>query len=579
MKRIGLLAWLVAAGCSGSIGGEPEKPAGNPGGASQPGGGAATPGTSGPAGPSGGPGTPGSNGGGGPAAAGACDPGSLPRARTWRLTNAQFRNTAKAVFGYVGPAALALPPDGQPDGFANQADRLSVPSLLASRYLVATDEIAANVVGRSGEFLKCGVADLGSGTCLRDFLASVGSRAWRRPLTAAELDKYVKLHATIVAANGGDGGAAWKGVVQALLLSPNFLFRTELGGGAGGASGAPVRLTDHELASAISYMIVDGPPDATLTALADAGKLADPAALAAEARRLLRAGDAAGTVGSFFRQWLHYDTLESASKDAAAFPTFTAEVSRDVMAEAQAFINGILFDPAGDGSFVTLLTAKHAYVNLRTAPLYGVTAPGAEFVKRDLPAGQRRGLLTGAAFIAGASDSDDTNLPSRGRIVREQLLCATVAPPPGNPQFEDPKITPDMTNREKLNVHTTNPACSSCHALFDGIGFAMEQYDAIGRYRTTDKTKTIDPTGTLPLGNETLKFTTFVDFVDQIARRPETYECIASQLNAFATGRSHAEIPRCELDANTKAFAEGGHELDALVTAIVTSPSFALRRN
>jgi hypothetical protein len=326
-------------------------------------------------------------------------------------------------------------------------------------------------------------------------------------------------------------------------------------------------------------MLLDGPPDARLAELAAGGKLREPATLAAEARRLLASGpEAARIAGSFFRQWLQFDALADLSKDAALFPAYTPEVVSDLLAESQALVDGVLFSAAGDRSVKTLLTTTDGYVNSRTAPLYGVQASGIALVKTALPAGQRRGLLTSAAFIAAASDADDTNLPARGRIFREQALCATVAPPPGNFVFEDPKITPDMTNREKLVTHTSNPACAACHAMFDGIGYAMEQYDAIGRYRTVDKKKTIDPTGELPLPGTTLRFTSYVDLIDQVAKLPETYQCLAFQYDAYATGRAPADIPACERDLVARAFADGGFRMDALVSAIVTSPTFGFRR-
>jgi hypothetical protein len=571
MKRVAALPLLLAIGCTGSVSGGngAQGPRGSRGGASGPGnpGSPAVPGSSG---------TPGGPGNPGVPAGSACAADSIPRARTWRLTSTQFRNTVQAVFGFVGPTTDALPQDGQPDGFANQADRLSVPPLLASRFMVATDEIAANVLGRSAEFIKCPLDALGTGTCLRDFLTSTGARAWRRPLTPAEVTKYTALYTKIAAANGP--GVAFKSVVQTLLLSPNFLFRTELGDGP--TAGGNFTLTHHELASALSYMLTDAPPDAPLMELADQGKLRDPATLAAQARRLLDGGaQAKQIVGSFFRQWLQFDGLPALTKDAALFPSYTPEVVNDLLAESQALIDAVLFDRGGEQSVKGLLTANYAFLNSRTAPLYGVQASGTALVKTSLPPAQRRGLLTQAAFIGAASDSDDTNLPARGRIVREQALCAIVSPPPADFQLEDAKITPDMTNREKFIVHTTNPACASCHAMFDGIGYAMEQYDAIGRYRTMDKAKTIDATGTLPLPSGTLTFTSYVDLIDQVAKLPETYACVASRFDAFATGRAPGDIPACESDPIAEAFTRSGYRLDALVAAIVSSPNFSLRRN
>jgi hypothetical protein len=561
MTRSLSLALLLAAGCTGNIAaekppGKDPSPTGSGGSGMNMNGG-------------------GSTGGPGPVNA-TCGAANTPRARTWRLTNTQFKNTAQAVFGFTGPSTDMLPPDGQPDGFANQSDRLGVSPLLASRYLAAADEIAASVVSRSGEFIKCPMASLGTGTCLSDFLTTVGARAWRRPLSPAELTRYSALYGKV--AQGNTPEVAFKSVVQTLVLSPNFLFRTELG--TGGAAGTTTALTDHELAAALSYMLTDGPPDATLAGLAASGKLHDPEMLAAQARRLLAGGpQAAKIVGSFFRQWLQFDALPELSKDATLFPTYTPELVSDLLGENQAMLDAVLFDPAGDHSVKTLLTANFGYVNSRTAPLYGVQATGNAFVKTMLPAKERRGLLTQAAFIAAISDADDTNLPARGRIVREQVLCESVPPPPGNFQFEDPKITPDMTNRERMITHTTNPACAVCHASFDGIGYALEQYDPIGRFRTTHKNKTIDSSGMLPLTDRTLTFSNYVDLIDQVTALPATYQCLAFQYDSFATGRAAAEIPQCERDAIAKAFAGAGYKLDALVSAIVSSPNFAMRRN
>jgi hypothetical protein len=559
--RSGALALLLAAACTGNIGSHGKGPAGHDPIDNDPGraGGAPTGGA-----------------GGASGATGACGAAGVRKTRTWRLTSTQFRNTAVAVFGFAGPTTDQLPGEGQPDGFSNQADRLSVSPLLATKYLAATDEIAASVVARSAQFLGCPLTSLGMGTCLRDFLTTVGTRAWRRPLTPTEVSKYTDLFTKVSGSSGAE--AAFKGVVQALLLSPNFMFRTELGGG--GAPGTMTSLTDHELASSLSYMLWDGPPDPMLMQLAASGKLHDPATLVAQAKRLLAsAPQASGPLGGFFRQWLQYDALPELSKDTTVFPSFTPEVVADLLAGNRALLDGALLDPAGGRSFKELLTASYGYVTSRTAPLYGVQATGTTPVKTPLPAGQRRGLLTDAAFIAAISDPDDTNLPSRGRIVREQLLCETVPPPAENFKFDDAKITPDMTNREKFLTHTTNPACASCHNVFDGIGFALEQYDAIGRFRTMDKMKTIDPTGTLPVAGETLTFSNYVDLVDQLTKRPETYRCAALQYAAYATGRAAQSIGACESDAIAKAFAAGDYGLEALVSAVVSSPNFIARQN
>jgi hypothetical protein len=136
-----------------------------------------------------------------------------------------------------------------------------------------------------------------------------------------------------------------------------------------------------------------------------------------------------------------------------------------------------------------------------------------------------------------------------------------------------------MTAREKFIAHTTNPACAACHSLFDGVGYAMEQYDPIGRFRTMDKTKKIDSSGTLPLGSSNLQFANFIDLIDQVAKRPEVYQCLASQYHAYATGRAPSSISTCESEPIAQGLMNGGYKLEALVSAIVTSPNFAMRQN
>jgi hypothetical protein len=408
-------------------------------------------------------------------------------------------------------------------------------------------------------------------SCLGDFLATVGRRAWRRPLDEAEKKELTALHAAAAKADGPETGL--RSLITALVLSPNFLFRTELGSGG--------RLTDYELASALSFMLWDAPPDDALLEMAAAGKLRDRAVLANEARRLLsdsqRAPEAMNT---FLRQWLKIDELGGKKKDEALFPFYTAEVGRDLLEETRRLFDEVVFAAGGDRSARTLFTATHGYVSARTAGIYGVDAAGDALARVDLDGKRRRGLLTSGAFLAGHAGADATKVVDRGAFVREEFLCAEVPAPPQNFRFEDAAITDDMTAREKLVLHAKNPACAGCHTLFDGIGFALENYDAVGRWRDTEKGKAIDPSGVVPLpsGGE-LRFANFVDFIDQLAQKPDIYGCFASQYLSYATGRGVREIDSCEKSALLAGFAKSGYRVDALVTDIVSSPGFTARGN
>ncbi len=573
VSKLVLALALALAGCSGEIpglgddskGGPQAGDPGNPAGPSSP----VIPG------PGPGPGDPPAP----PPAATACTVAAYPRARIWRLSHAQLRNTLTDAFGFAGTAIDGLPPDSRLDGFANRADRLGLSPVLMEHYFRVGDEIGGEVFRRGAASLGCAPASL-EGACLESFLQKVGRRAWRRPLESFEVQGLVTVYKTASAAVGAEAGL--RSVVSALLLSPNFLYRTELGASdAKPISPGNVRLSDFELASALSYMLWDAPPDDALLDLAATGKLRDPATLAAEAKRLFaspkRAPEALGT---FLRQWLKIDDFTAKSKDAALFPFWNVEVAKDLLEETRLFFDEVIFAPGGDRSLKTLLTASHGYVNARTAPIYGVTATGPTLARAPLDAKRRRGLFTSGAFLAAHAGADVTKVVDRGAFLREELLCGEVPAPPENFKFEDAMITEDMTAREKLLIHAKNPACNGCHKLFDGMGFALENYDAVGRFRETEKNKTIDPSGVVPMptGGE-LRFSNFVDFIDQAVGQPDVYSCFATQYLSYATGRGLREIDDCERTQLLAAFAKSGYRIDGLVTGIVTSNAFATRKN
>jgi hypothetical protein len=509
--------------------------------------------------------------------AGACAKPTLSKPRIWRLTKSQIRNSLADVAGFSSPMIDALPAETRLDGeFANQAGKLTVAPLVADQYYAIGEQLGAQVVSQAPMFLKCAVTALGTGTCLNDFIKGFGLKMWRRPLTDTEVGKLNALYNTS-ATMGGGPEVGLKSVVQGMFMSPNFLYRTEIGDST--AAGAVTNLTDYELASVLSYTLWDSVPDATLLNLAGQGKLRDKATLAAQATRMWAMPRSQSALYNFFSQWLQTDDLLSATKDPS-FTVYNDQVAADLLEENRLFLNSIVFQ--GDGSFRTLFTAPYGFVNMRTAPLYGVTnAAGTNLVKTDLDPTKRRGLLTMAGFVSAHSDGDDTAIVSRGRYFRGDILCDHVPPPP-NPAlavFGPKSSDPNMTNRERLISHVQEPACAACHNVFDPIGFAMENYDPIGRWRKQDKGKDIDPSGTIPLGNGSVEFTDFIDLIDKLSKTPELYACFSTQYFSFATGRNFEEINACERKAITDDFVKSGYKVDALVMSVVNSPSFTARQN
>jgi hypothetical protein len=511
---------------------------------------------------------------------GGCSAMTLAKPRAWRLTNVQMKNTLKDAIGFAPPTLNMLPGETRLDGFANQSDRLAIASLVADYYLTASSELASEVVRRSAELVPCPMASLGAGSCLGTFIKSMGTKMWRRPPTDAEVAKLTTLY-TATAAQAGGAEAGLRNVVQGFFMSPNFLYRTEVGDSK--QAGAVTALTDYELASALSYMLWDSPPDATLMTLAGQGKLRDKTVLLGEAKRLLTtAQKAPAAMHSFLQQWLQIEDLLSADKDPTVYTIYNPQVAADLMEETRLLLNSVVFDQGGDRSFKTLLTAPFGFINARTAPVYGMAnVTSTSLTRTMLNPDQRRGLLTSAGFLAAHADGDDTATVSRGRYFREEVLCDHVPPPdPKDAMFDPTKITPDMTNRERLTAHAVNPSCKACHQLFDGLGFAMENYDPIGRFRTTDKNKPLDPTGSVPLtSGPTLTFKNYVDLIDQLSKTPDIYSCFSSQYLSYATGRLPEQINECERKLVTDDFVKSGYKVDALVLSVVNSPSFMARKN
>jgi hypothetical protein len=514
---------------------------------------------------------------------GACSEATLAKPRVWRLTNLQIKNTLRDALGAAPATIDQLPSLNRLEGYANRADNLPIDGLLADQYFRVSEEVADDVLRRSADFVKCpqGMAGLGTGTCLNDFLTSFGQKIWRRPLTDAELASLSTLY-TKTAQEGGAPEAGLKSVVQVLFMSPSFLYRSELGHTQ--QAGAVTYLTDYELASALSYTLWDTAPDATLLDLAKQGKLADKKVLAEQAMRMLGNTERSSpSLYNFVQQWLYTENLLEKDKDPEIFSLYSRDVAADLAEEARLYLNSVVFDAGGDRSFKTLFTGSYGFVNGRTAPLYGIpNVSGDKLTRTELNKQERRGLLTLASFMAAHADPDGTALVDRGRYFREEILCSPVPPPPdGAAPPLDPKFaTADMTGREKFVQHSENPQCGVCHQLFDGLGFAMESYDAIGRFRVTDKGKPLDPSGSVPLpSGTTIQFSNFVDLIDQLSQTKDLYSCFSSQYLTYATGRKLSEVKECERELVAGEFERTGYKLDSLILSVINTPSFMARKN
>jgi hypothetical protein len=380
-------------------------------------------------------------------------------------------------------------------------------------------------------------------SCRDTFIDGFLSRAYRRPIESEERARYAALFDS-AAESIGTGDAFADGVqlvVEAALQSPKFLYRIEQGGGASDEQG--LLLTDHEIASRLSFLILGTMPDDELFAAADAGGLHSTEQIAEQAERLLQDPRVAGRVRDFHDRFLQLEGLASASKDPALFAPFDHELVASMREEAARFTEEVtLVEGAG---IRRLLTAPYGFVDDRLAGVYDLGGSfGAELARIDYEADSpRAGILTQAAFLSGHSSSSTTTSPIlRGRFVLERILCFEVPEPPANAASQEPPppTTPPVTTRDMFAWKTSMDTCMTCHSLLNPPGFAFEAFDAIGRHRTEEGGAPVDPSGT-SLYPMSFSFTDAADFVTQIAELPEARTCYAKNWLRFAYARAESD--------------------------------------
>ena len=405
---------------------------------------------------------------------------------------------------------------------------------------------------------------------LRPFLR----RAFRRPVSEAEVERYAKL----VPAALKEGETFEQGMRQAVaaaLVSPNFLFRVELDP-SGLARGRSRPMTDHELASRLSYFLWSSMPDAELFRLADAGKLKDPVTLKSQALRLLKDPKARALTDNFATQWLTLRKLENASPDPELFPTYDEGLKHDMEGEARAFFANVV---KTDGNVIDFLDAPYSFLNEKLAKHYGVPGVGGpNFRKVLLKDSKRGGLLTMAAVLTVTSNPNRTSPVKRGKWLLENILGAPPPPPPpGLDGLEEGESkTPTKTIKERMERHRRDPSCAVCHAKMDPLGIAFENYDAVGRYRTMDGKFKVDAGGVTATGE---KFTGASDIKKiLLARKEEFVRTLSERLMTYGLGRGLDRNDRKAVEAIALGAEKDGYRFSSLVKGIVASEAFRRRR-
>lgn len=501
--------------------------------------------------------------------------GDTPTARLHRLTQSELEHSLQDLLGDGVPLSKG-DPDSVVNGFASiGASVVSTSPSGVGLYEDAVRAATQYVFAEPARVAQLGCsAQSATDTCVNETISRIGRRAFRRPLTDAEKQRYTGLVVSIAGRQGGSAAEGLRHALNAILQSPSFLYRVELGVPSA-ADGGRSKYTDYELASRLAATLWDSVPDDALLDAAASGKLGTAEGLKAEASRLLADGKAKRALSTFADQLFGMKHLEEATKDPAVFPLWTDSLKASMRRELELRVEDMVFTRKGD--FLSLFDERSTFVNAELAKFYGLPAvAGDGFMPATFPADSpRAGLLGAGAVLAGHALPQRTSPTQRGKFVAESLLCRVVPPPPPNVPPLPPMAGPDATLRERLEMHRAAPQCSACHAIMDPMGFGMENFDSIGLPRTMDGTKPVDATGTLTgAGLDGSSFNGLAELGAALRKQPVLGPCLVTQLYAEAQGRQAIEADRETINQLSQVFRGSQNRLDQLLLELVASESF-----
>jgi hypothetical protein len=429
-----------------------------------------------------------------------------------------------------------------------------------------------NVTGTNPQRDRIMTCDPATGdACVKQIIGDFGRRAWRRPLTEAELSKLMGLVAK-AKEQGDDAEGGVRLALRAILTAPHFVFRVETDPSP--TSLAPHALNDFELASRLSYFLWSSAPDDELLKAAEDGLLSDMDQLRAQVDRMLDDPRSEGFVENFAGQWLYTRALDDHEPDYVVYPAYNEAIAAALKKETKLFFREFLH---ADRGLDEMLTADFTFANDALAEYYGLPPVGSdEHQKVSLDGVPRKGILTQGSLLTVTSHPTRTSPVKRGKWILTQLLCSKPADPPPGVEGLMPEAMPSKTLREMLEKHREQPVCASCHNAMDPLGFGLEGYDGVGQFRTEDTGGfAIDATGELQTGQ---KFDGALELADILVEDPRYARCTTRQVFTYALGRGAEVRDVRHLDFITQEFTAGGSRLRDLIKLVVTSEPFRLRR-
>lgn len=499
------------------------------------------------------------------------------RAPLRRLTRFEYNNVVADLFGDMRAPANALPSDQSGNGFGNDADAVSTSSLHIEKYAAVAESVAAEALrtGALRRWSSCveSVTDASDARCAQDVLSKVMVSVFRRAVTSEEVAEFVALFDLL--REDATYNQALSGVLEALLQSPEFLYRPEFGTADPARAGVR-KLTGYEAATRLSFFLWGTTPDQTLLDAAAQGELDNKEGIAKHAERMVADERAKAMVRHFFGQLLHLSGLPGAVRDAETFPDYSPDVGAWMQEETHRLIESVVFE--GDGSWQTILSAPYTFLNAPLAAFYGLesTSSNAESFERvDLSSTPRRGVLLQGGFLTASTHSNFTSPVKRGGFIARELLCIDIPFPDGEiaEQVTPPDPYGGATARERYSQHSEDQVCATCHRLMDPAGLALENFDAVGRWRESENDVTIDARGEVP--GVTGEVDGATDLVLKLAEQPSVQSCLAEHWMEFAYGRSLDQSTDADLTKSVvQAFASNDHNMRALLVALTQTDSF-----
>jgi hypothetical protein len=488
------------------------------------------------------------------------------------MTPTQYGNAIQDIFK-VAPSAKYPGLYGKSlTGYSTEPGLGTVSADAVKTILDAAEEVAVSVAGNLGTLLPCSTSSAND-ACANTFLDNVGRLAFRRALTASERQSLIALYQSIRT----DGGSFSDGVatmVAQLLQMPQFLYVAE----AAATAGADRGLTSLELSTRLAQYFWDSVPDKALLDFAEGGKLANKAAVLAEAKRMLADPKSDRALKRFFREWTGTTELKLASKDAATFPNLDADLASAIN---ESFDRFVADQVRAGGTVESLLRSNTAFVNAKLATFFKVPTV-ANWQQVELPADRYSGIATQPALMAALSHAAESSFVFRGKFLRTRLECAPIGAPPADAMSAFAGITKpaNPTGKEVAAAIESVPVCNGCHALLDPAGLVFEHFDALGGYRDKYASgKAIDTTGSLlAIGPAALAYTSPVDLFEQLSQLPETRACFVTQLFRYMASRGETGEDACSIKQIDSAVGEANGSLEEAFLQATQTDAFLFRR-